>query len=67
MRDFNREEMKASRPTVDARTAIEHCLEQLFADQDHYTDNEVVEALTFEELIGALLLGLDAVDGAHSG
>jgi len=62
VKDFGRGELEASRPEVGARHAVEFCLTQLYADEEHCTENAVVRGLTFEELIGALLSARDVLD-----
>jgi hypothetical protein len=42
--------------------AVNFCLAQLYADRMHRCGDEVVRNLTFEELIGALLLARDVAD-----
>lgn len=34
---------------------VRFCLEQLYADEEHNTSDDVVDGLTFEELLGALI------------
>ncbi len=60
----------AARPNVSAKVAIEFCLRQLGRDRTKRMSDEVVDRLTYEELVGALLLGLDAagqVDESQGG
>ena len=56
MKDCTQRELESSRPNVTVIQAIQHCLDQLYADKRKGIDQEVVDGLTFEELIGALLL-----------
>jgi hypothetical protein len=42
--------------------AVDFCLRQLYCDRRHCIDEEVVAGLTFEELIGALLLSRDTAN-----
>ena len=46
VKDFGRGELEASRPEVGARHAVEFCLTQLYADEEHCTENAVVRGLT---------------------
>jgi len=59
------EEMDVVRPTVDAMTAIQFCLSKLYEDDKHRRLDEIADGLTYEEVIGALLLARDELDG-HS-
>ncbi len=59
VKDTVREYDEASRPEVPASQAIRHCLDRLFADDTRSHHDEVVPGLSFEELIGALLLARD--------
>lgn len=62
MKDHLREYYEAFRPTVSLEQALNHCLDRLFADRKFSAEDEVVARLTFEELIGALLMCKDALD-----
>jgi hypothetical protein len=44
------------------RGALSFCLDRLFADETHHLGDEVVQGLSFEELIGALLQGRDLAE-----
>lgn len=61
MKDFGKEVLESSRPETDALTCIDHCLRQLYADRTHKVEDEVSPALTYEELIGALLQAKDKI------
>jgi hypothetical protein len=61
MKDFSREQLEESRPNLSARHCIDFCLDQLFNDDKKRTTDAVVRHLTFEELIGALLLARDYI------
>jgi len=62
MKDYSKEALSASRPKKDVEDCINFCLNQLFNDNTHEIEDEVVEGLTFEELIGALLLVKDELE-----
>ena len=53
------QELESGRPSIDASEAVDFCLTQLYSDREHTLDDEVCHNLTYEELIGALLLALD--------
>jgi len=55
MKDMSRDKWEENRPRFDA-TTFEFCLEQLDAGREHSVFENVVDRLTFEELIWALLL-----------
>ena len=61
MRNYSQKSLESSRPKESALTTIEHCLRRLYADTKTDTNQLVVEGLSFEELIGALLLARDAL------
>lgn len=56
MKDYTEKELKVSSPKKSLRQCLYHCLPALYNDKDHYLDSEIVHKLTFEELIGTLLL-----------
>jgi hypothetical protein len=62
MKDQTRDQLECTRPRVVPVSAVNFCLAQLYADRLHRCGDEVVRNLTFEELIGALLLARDAVE-----
>ena len=59
MKDFAREDLEGSRPSISVEETVDFCLKRLYADRAHCIDEEVVRGLSFEELIGALLLARD--------
>jgi hypothetical protein len=73
MKDYTRKELEASRPDVDGQECINFCLEALFKDKTKRMNDAVctfkdrkrkgqgwiTTTLTYEELIGALLLARD--------
>lgn len=61
MKDINEQALKSSRPAVDEAHTVAFCLEKLFDDSDHSINDNVVDGLTFEELIGALLQAHDLI------
>jgi hypothetical protein len=60
MKDASKRLLTLYRPTITAEEAINFCLDRLFEDKEKKVGYEVVKGLTFEELIGALLLAKDA-------
>ena len=61
MKDFTQDELESSRPNGDPLSNIQYCLTQLYADKKHSIENKVSPALTYEELIGALLSAVDEI------
>jgi hypothetical protein len=59
MKDYSQSELESSRPFVGMTEAVEFCFECLVRDKKHYLSDEVVDELTFEGLVGALLLVRD--------
>jgi hypothetical protein len=59
MKDYGKEEIEGSRPSVDVEQAVEHCYDALIADKKHRITEHIVASLTFEELLGTLLLVKD--------
>jgi hypothetical protein len=39
--------------------AVEFCLDRLDADNEHLVEEEIAKSLTYEEVIGALILARD--------
>ena len=56
MQDYSKEELETGYGTLNAEHTVNFCLNQLYADKTHKLSDEVVDRLTFEELIGALLI-----------
>ena len=63
MRGFTQEVLEATRPQVEPLTAVNFCLGQLYAEPDISIEDPVAGVLTYEELIGALLLARDKLEG----
>lgn len=59
MRGYTKAELEAERPPIGAMAAIAFCLKRLYEDQEHYISEEVVAGLSFEELLGSLLVARD--------
>ena len=62
MKDVPRHMLIMNRPTIDLHEGIRFCLESIFDDKEHYISDEIVKGLTFEELIGVLLLARDRAE-----
>lgn len=62
MKDLDQKVLESSRPDIDCLEAVNFCLKALFRDRKHEIGEEVVEGLTFEELIGCLLLMRDKLE-----
>jgi len=61
------QELESGRPKIDAAEAVGFCLTQLYRDREHTLDEEVCHNLTYEELIGALLLARDIANKEDGG
>ena len=61
MKCYTKESLEDSRPDKDALEVVEFCVNRLFDDRVHCITDEVVHQLTYEELIGALLLARDEI------
>ena len=61
MLDYSQAELETGRPTLSAPQGIDFCLDRLYADNRHTLSNMVVDGLSFEELIGALLIARDEI------
>jgi hypothetical protein len=66
MKDCDRRFLEEGRPEVPATQAVDHCLDCLFSDNKRSIHDEVVKGLSFEELIGALLLSRDLAEDAEA-
>lgn len=62
MKDVAENELKGMRPELTAAFCVDVCLDRLFRDDKHFTKEEVVDRLTFEELIGSLLAAKDDLE-----
>jgi hypothetical protein len=57
--------IESFRPTIGALEAVNHCLQMLYKDDRRALEDLIVPGLTFEELLGTLLLVRDRlVDAA---
>jgi hypothetical protein len=62
MKGIKKEQLEETRPQqIDAEEGLDFCLNALYADKKHTIEEYVVHNLTYEELIGALLLARDTV------
>jgi hypothetical protein len=59
MKDATQIALEATRPETSVSDTIAYCLNRLYADTQHTLTQEVVQGLTFEELIGTLLQARD--------
>ena len=59
MRDFTKKQLESGRPSVEPKEAIEYCLKALYDDKEHSIKDYAAADLTYEEIIGALLLAHD--------
>lgn len=62
MKDVSEDVCESARPEVSAEFAVKRSLRLLYEDRSKGVMEEVVTDLTFEELIGTLLLARDAID-----
>ena len=62
MKDVTKATAEASRPSLSAKAGVDFCLDQLYADKEKKTNQLVAAGLTYEELLGALLLARDAIE-----
>ena len=61
MRSHSQEVLESSRPDGEAKELLDFCLARLYEDDEHDVEDEIVNGLTFEELIGALLESKDDI------
>ena len=59
MKGYTQEQLEAARPNRALTDCVSYCLDALFADKEHEPSDLVVEGLTYEALIGTLLLARD--------
>lgn len=60
MKDYTQAELEDGRPKFSAAHCIEHALRHLYADKKHTLSDVLADGdLTYEELIGTLLLARD--------
>ncbi len=67
MLDVSQEELEASIPNieVDAESSVDFALKKLYEDKEHSIEDEVVNGLMFEELVGALLLAKEHINNTY--
>lgn len=61
MKNISRKTLKQYRPKELPISCIDYCLECLYKDNEHFTTDSVTKNLTYEEVIGALLLARDII------
>ena len=59
MKGYTKTELEAERPNISLTEGLDFCLRQLYKDKKHRVTDEIVNCLTFEELLGVLLLARD--------
>ena len=59
LKDFTKRELNDSRPEKTLKEVVDFCLKKIYEDKKHKISDEVSPGLTYEELIGALLLAQD--------
>jgi len=62
MKDYTREQIFDGRPKIEPKKAIKFCIEQLIKDDEKEITDSLVYCLTYEELLGALLLAKDEME-----
>jgi len=62
MKTYSKEKLETMRPDCSDRTCVEHCLTNLYDSKTLSIHDYVTPGLTYEELIGALILARDAID-----
>ena len=62
MKDLSPTDLEEGRPQQSALVCINFCLDCLYADRVHTIADTLTERLTYEELIGALLLARDLAE-----
>ena len=62
MRDYSQKSYEEGRPSNTALHCVNFCLQQIYADNTKDREDEIVHHLTFEEVIGALLLARDKLE-----
>jgi hypothetical protein len=67
LKDISQESWEAADPPAEALKVVRFCLQQLYKNRTRRGEDEVVESLTFEELIGALRAAeRDMLDMLHA-
>ena len=61
MKDYDKELVESARPPMAPQEAISYCLHRLHEEKEHRMADLVAPQLTYEDLIGALLMGQDAI------
>lgn len=59
MKDVPIEIIESNRPAIPLLEAVNFCLERLYEDRGHGFTDSIAKDLTYEEVIGALLLARD--------
>jgi hypothetical protein len=62
MKNESKNTLESGRPMISAIEAVNFCLEQLYADKTKLITDECCNRLTYEEIIGALLLARDLLE-----
>jgi hypothetical protein len=59
MKDYDQKELESGRPNIELLEGLEYCLNALYRDNTKNFTDKIVDGLTYEELIGVLLLAKD--------
>ena len=62
MKGFDKKELESGRPSIDVLYGINYCLNALYAEPTKNMDDFAVKNLTYEEIIGVLLLAKDEIE-----
>ena len=66
MNDVDRETIEAGRPAEDTLVCINACLDALYADTRRDSRDRFAQDMTYEELLGALLLARDEIEESRA-
>jgi hypothetical protein len=62
MKGLTKDQLLSSVPSIKIKDGASYCIQQLIADTEHSIKEEIVRGLTYEEVIGILLLVLREIE-----
>lgn len=62
MKDESQETIESALPDMYAEDAVDFALKKIYKDDQRCLEDEVVDGLTFEELVGALRLAQEHIN-----
>jgi hypothetical protein len=66
MKDRNKRDIESGRPAKDALDCVNACLDALYSDRRKNSGDRFAQNMTYEELLGTLLLARDEIETSRA-